>query len=252
MTRHIRDLASRLKTGKTALLQPVPVARNLTTDVVERISAQIETGALQPGDRLPTEQELMLGLGVSRTVIREAMAALKSDGLITTRQGSGAFVSDDPTRRPFRLWTQSADALGDIHEVLELRLAVEVEAARIAARRASAAALKKIGRAQNAFDAAVARGELAATEDFDLHRSIAEATGNRQFQHFLGFLGAFIIPRLSLTRQKRTLPVDAGYLDRLCVEHAAICDAIRAHDETASARAMREHLQKSLQRYAKP
>jgi GntR family transcriptional regulator, transcriptional repressor for pyruvate dehydrogenase complex len=265
MTRHLRDVALAYKADKTmvskavvgkaaavatGLLQSPLVARNLTTDVVERIGGEIRSGALQPGQRLPTEQDLVAALGVSRTVIREAMSALKADGLITTRQGSGAFVSDDAARRPFRLLSEpTSQTVENIREVLELRLAVEVESARLAARRGTAASLKRIGRAQAAFDRAVSRGELAAVEDFELHRSIAAATGNPQFQHFLGFLGTFIIPRLGLNKRKQGSEVDVAYLQRLAAEHAAICNAISERDEDAAATAMRRHLLQSLERY---
>ncbi len=78
-------------------------SRGLAHEVVERIRADIGSGKLRPGDRLPTEQDMIASLGVSRTVVREAVAALRAEGLVITRQGVGAFVADDMRLRPFRI-----------------------------------------------------------------------------------------------------------------------------------------------------
>ena len=81
----------------------------------------------QPGSRLPTEQKLMHAMRVSRTVVREAVAALRAEGLVTTRQGSGAFVAADARRSAFRIDPDGLSSIGDVLNVMELRVAVEVE-----------------------------------------------------------------------------------------------------------------------------
>src|SRR5215510_11354807 len=108
---------------------------NLAERVLTRLSADIRGGRLAPGDRLPTEQELTSSMGVSRTVVREAVAALRADGLVVTRRGSGAYVAENPTG-PFRIAAPPAGSLAAVLDVMELRLAVEVEAAGFAAERA--------------------------------------------------------------------------------------------------------------------
>src|SRR6516225_4671682 len=127
MTRRIGNLAISPDAGKSMLLRPLAPGRNLTSEVVTRISQEIRSGRLQPGTRLPTEQVLMTAMGVSRTVVREAIAALRADGLVTTRQGSGAFVAADTSRVPFRIEPEGLHSIKDVLEVMELRLAVEVE-----------------------------------------------------------------------------------------------------------------------------
>ena len=114
-------------------MRPLRPARNLSGEVVERIAAEIRSGRLEPGARLPTEQELMAAMGVSRTVVREAVSALRAEGLVTTRQGSGAFVAADASRVPFRIDPEGLSSIGDVLDVMELRLAIEVEAAALAA-----------------------------------------------------------------------------------------------------------------------
>src|SRR5262245_42612745 len=117
MTRHHGSVASSGADGNLALLQPIKPVRYLTAAVVERIAREIRSGRLQPGARLPTEQELRSALGVSRTVVREAIAALKSEGLVVTRQGSGAFVAADASRVPFRIDPEGSSSIEDLLEL---------------------------------------------------------------------------------------------------------------------------------------
>jgi len=121
---------------KLSVLSPLDPPGNLAEQVIARLANDIRSGRLEPGARLPTEQALSSALGVSRTVVREAVAALRADGLVVTRRGSGAYVAD-PTAGPFRIAAPKAAALADVLQVMELRLAVEVEAAALAAERAS-------------------------------------------------------------------------------------------------------------------
>src|SRR5262245_18639373 len=69
--------------------QPLSAPRSLASELVARLTDDITSGKIPPGSRLPTEQELIAATGVSRTVVREAVAALRADGLVVTRQGVG-------------------------------------------------------------------------------------------------------------------------------------------------------------------
>ena len=137
---------------------------------------------------------MIAATGVSRTVVREAVAALKADRLVITRQGVGAFVAEQ-VRRPFRVDFDEHSTLREVLNVMELRTGVEIEAAGLAAERASAAQVKKIADRFAAVSAAIGRGENAVDQDFAFHCEIADATGNPQFRRFLEYLGRFIIPR---------------------------------------------------------
>ena len=94
-------------------LRPVAPPRNLTREIAERIANHIVSAKLLPGAKLPTEQEMVAAMGVSRTVVREAVAALRADGLVVTRQGAGAFVAPDAERRPFRLASGDTVAIAE-------------------------------------------------------------------------------------------------------------------------------------------
>ena len=141
-----------------SLLQPLDAPRRLTAELVARLTADITSGKLAPGARLPTEQEMIAATGVSRTVIREAVAALRADRLVITRQGVGAFVASQ-VRRPFRVDFDEQSPFGEVLNVMELRTGVEVEAAGLAAERASPAQVKKIADRFDAIQAAIDRGE---------------------------------------------------------------------------------------------
>lgn len=221
---------------------------NLAEQVMARLSADIRGGRLAPGARLPTEQTLTAELGVSRTVVREAVAALRADGLVVTRRGSGAYVAD-PAAGPFRITATRAAALSDVLDVMELRLAVEVEAAAFAAERASRKQVAAIQAAWRSVDTALQRGEGAVAEDFAFHRAIAEATGNRQFPGFLAYLGSHVIPRQSVRLSIDTPAERRAYLERIQAEHSRIVTAISAGDPAEARRAMRDHLTRSLERY---
>src|SRR6186713_381515 len=139
-------------------IRPVAAERKLSRGLFEQLAEQIKSGRLAPGARLPTEHALTRAARVSRTVVREAVAALRAEGLVITRQGVGAFVSAEPTRAPFRIEPERMQSLGDILSVMELRLGVEIESAGLAAERASKVQLRNILNALNAMEEASAAG----------------------------------------------------------------------------------------------
>jgi GntR family transcriptional repressor for pyruvate dehydrogenase complex len=133
---------------------------------------------------------------------------------------------------------------------MELRTGMEIEAAGLAADRASPASLKKISDAFDAIDGAIARGEMAVDQDFAFHCAIADATGNPQFRRFLEYLGRFIIPRQTIWG--RSAPVlNRTHLDMFQKEHRAIVQAIKARAVPKARAAMREHLMNSRRRHQK-
>src|SRR5260221_12012006 len=103
-------------------IRPLAAARKLSRGLFEQLAEQIKSGRLSPGERLPTEQELTRAARVSRTVVREAVAALRADGLVITRQGVGAFVSAAPQQAPVRIDPERVQSADDILNVMGRRL----------------------------------------------------------------------------------------------------------------------------------
>lgn len=231
-------------------LAPLAPPANLTTELVRRLSSEIRAGRLNPGDRLPTEQALMRQAGVSRTVVREAVSALRAEGLIITRQGVGAFVADPAGRGQVRIAPDEMRSLGDVLQVMELRLAIETEAAGLAAERREGGALERIENAARRFAAAVDQGESAVEQDLEFHRAIFAATGNSFFPRFMEFLGPMLIPRHTLRTQVVEEERRASYLRMVREEHDRIAAAIIAGQALAARSAMRRHLAASRERYA--
>src|SRR5215213_2345818 len=124
--------AAKFGDARLGALGPLPAPRSLTHALIERLTFEIVSGKLPAGARLPTELQLIAATGVSRTVVREAVAALRAEGLVVTRQGVGAFVAASP-RRPFRIHAGELRSLREVIEVMELRTGIEIEAAGLAA-----------------------------------------------------------------------------------------------------------------------
>jgi GntR family transcriptional regulator, transcriptional repressor for pyruvate dehydrogenase complex len=217
--------------------------------VADRLAEQIISGKLPRGAKLPSEQEMMRGMGVSRTVVREAVAALRARRLVVTRQGAGAFVDRDDRRQQYAIDPDGLGSLDSVLDILELRMAVEAEAAAIASERATTAQVKAIGEAQRIFSRAITSGERAIKEDFAFHQAIASATQNNRFVEFLDFLGRLIIPRQSIRSFEGDPDSLRRYLGRIEKEHEAIFQAINAHSPKKAREAMRGHLVKSRERY---
>lgn len=229
---------------------PIPARRpKLSALVVSGIRRRLAEGALRPGGKLPSEQQLTTEFGVSRTVIREALAVLAADGLVEARQGAGVFAT-----RPFRsdigaLTGEMGNRVSSALNVLEVRLAIEVESAALAARRHGPSQEAEIQEAFFEFDRLLKIDAPTGMADFAFHRAIAAATGNPFYIDVLDALGRKTIP-CDVTLPESTEAVqDRAYQARLQREHLAILDAISARDPDAARTAMRRHLTNSQKRY---
>jgi GntR family transcriptional repressor for pyruvate dehydrogenase complex len=245
MQEHNSRMAARSEKALSSMT-PLGPPRSLVRQIGQRIAADMAAGRMLPGARLPTEQAMMDAMGVSRTVIREAVAALRAEGLVTTRQGIGSFVAAQPPHALFRLEPGQAASLTDALHIMELRTAVETEAAGLAAERATKPQRLAIHAALAAIDAAIERGEPAVSEDFAFHAVITDATANPQFRRFLDFLGRFIIPRASVRIRALNLRT---YLMTFQQEHRAIVAAIDSGSVERARAAMHAHLISSSERY---
>ena len=227
----------------------LPPTISRTAQLAARIGADIRGGRLRAGDRLPTEQELIAQFHVSRTVVREAMAALRTEGLIVSRQGAGVFVADSMVGRPFRIVSDELRSLGEVENVLQLRLAVEVEAAGIAAERRTNANLQTIRAWLDMIDAAIENDETAVKEDLAFHCAISAATGNPYFERFMHFLGPVIIPRQTMRIGLETPEERRDYMRQVQREHRRIFAAVKKGDGDAARQHTRAHLEASRDRY---
>jgi len=229
----------------------VPVLRRretLTAQLIGSLTERINRGELQPGDRLPTELALIEEFKVSRTVVREAISSLRATGLVSTRQGVGAFVRKPGPATSFRIDEASLDVARDVIALLELRIGLETEAASLAAQRRETRHLARMAQAMARMDEAIDAGDHAVGPDFDFHIALAEATLNPHFPRLFSYLGALMIPRSRLATFGEFAESRRDYLKRANREHAAIHSAIEWGDPDQARSAMRIHLSNSRER----
>lgn len=220
----------------------------LAAALVESLAADIRGGKLPCGTQLPTETALAQEHGVSRTVVREALSRLQASGLVLTRHGVGTFVSESVDASVFSVRPDELATLDDVLAVLELRMAVESEAAALAAQRRSATQLRCMRAALRDFARAVEEGRDAVAADVALHQAIAQATGNARFESVLAALGQGAIPRARLQGAAAHDSSRQAYLRLVNGEHAQIVQAIAGGHAEAAREAMRQHLANSRER----
>ncbi|WP_312795696.1 FadR/GntR family transcriptional regulator [Tianweitania sp.] len=221
-------------------------AGNLVAKVSSELRQSIQAGNFATGEKLPSEAKLTEAFGVSRTVIREAIAALRADGLVEARQGAGVFVREIPVPDTLPFQNLDYERISSVVEVLELRTGVEVEAAGLAAVRRSPQQEEAIIGCHNRVLAQLEAGEATSEADFALHLAIADATNNPRFREFLSMVGSGVIPRAAL---RATDTAGGDYIAHLHNEHSQIIEAILTGDETGARDAMHRHLKGSQARY---
>ena len=220
--------------------------RGLAHAVAARLRTAIADGALTPGAKVPSEAQLSRGYEVSRTVVREAVSQLRAEGLVETFQGRGSFVAAAPGARGGR-------ADGGIvlpvrrsaRDVMELRLAIECEAAALAARRRTRAQIEVLDRALADLRQAVRTGGGVVGPDWAIHMAVAVASGNPLLIGVMESLGAQSVLRHRASVDDVDL-VDPEHGALLVHEHAAIRDAVERGDADAARSAVRVHLGRSL------
>lgn len=237
-------------TVRVRLVDQEPRRRPRRADpVVEAIRQRIASGDYPAGGRLPTESKLCEEFGVSRTVVREAITRLASDGLVLPHQGAGVFVSEPASDALGNIASESGSKISMVLNVLEVRMAIEMESAALAAQRRSPSQEADIVAAYREFDALLERRESTGTADFAFHRAIATATNNPFYVEILDVLGLRAIPRELVTTISEELRRSPEYQELLQAEHREIVRAISAGDAEAARSAMRHHLSASQKRY---
>ena len=231
----------------------------LADEAHRQLLLQLEMNLWRAGDKLPPEKALAASLGVSRPVIREALARLKADGRVESRQGSGAYVADRNKIAAFRFPdSRTANATGNPtadeadqadtaeREMLELRQIVESGAAELAAARRSESDIANIRSAVAAMDVALESRSDGSDADDAFHNAIAVATHNGQISKFVEFLGAQFSASRKVTWDHAGYGVgitEVGHAD-----HRAILMAIADGDALLAKRLAHSHVQRAIDR----
>jgi len=214
-----------------------------SAEVARRLLDLFLGGSVQPGTRLPPERQLAATLGVGRSAVREALAALEILGIVDVRPGSGTYLRGTASELlPQTLRWGLLIGRQSTSELLELRAGLEIYSARLAAGRggqaglvrqeASLARMRRAGQDLRAF----------AKADRDFHDALAETAGNDLVMDLLS-----VVRSLLQVYADRALTTEEA-ARTACDEHEAIHEAVRAGDENAAAAAMAVHMATATRR----
>ncbi len=221
--------------------------QSLSSQLVAELRALIDKGTFKPGDKIPSENELMTRYSVSRTVVREAISGLRADGLLETRQGVGAFVTRRPKKRLDPFDPQDMQAV--LH-IIEFRLAFEPEVAGIAAKRRTKADLIDLKAKFDDLHSKSLDANSFVKPDYEFHLAIAKAAHNPYLIQLGEHLGPQIIPHSIIHVLAPEIPEDMSFLKRVRGEHEDIYRAIVEQKPQAARKAMKSHLKNSLALYS--
>ncbi|MBE9374392.1 FadR family transcriptional regulator [Saccharopolyspora sp. HNM0983] len=209
--------------------------RSSVDEVIGQLNEQLAAGAWAPGERIPTEHELVAELGVSRAVVREAVRALVHLGTLETRQGAGTFVvsAADPVPMLRQL------RLAELRDVFEVQLAYDVQAARLAALRRDEDDLARLRALLDARDRAHSPEEFGSA-DADFHCAIVEAAHNPLLLEMYRYLLGRLREGLAQLRTHGELAEAGPHA------HRSLLEAIESADPAAAMAAVQEVIEPSL------
>lgn len=230
--------------------RPIGKAASMTELLFAKLEAQIQSGELPPGSRLPTQKDISASERVSRTVVREAMARLEAQGMSVARQGSGVFVTDTARYQAFQVMPDELSELSDIVRLLEVRMALETEMAAFAAARRSTEDIAAMRDALRKMAHVSSDVVAAAQADVAFHMAIARATQNSYYTRIIEFLGIRLVPPRNRYLRDEAPEAHDAYIAKVRAEHDAILDAIVRMDVPLARQSARQHMQESLSRHS--
>lgn len=214
------------------------------TTLTERAQQQVEelilAGTLKAGDRLPSERALTAKLGVSKTVVREAVRTLVAKGLIEVRAGSGMYVlglGSDLMRDPMKLLLRSRHL--KLEDIFEVREALEVNIAGFAAERAEANDLKEMAETIRALNMRKLTPIEYAELDVAFHKRLAQASGNPLFSALVNTINDVMV---EVRLRSISVLGEAKFIADAIEQHSRIFERVKAHDVEGARRAMEDHL----------
>ncbi|MEB0140887.1 MULTISPECIES: FadR/GntR family transcriptional regulator [unclassified Undibacterium] len=221
-------------------------AGTLGARVADKLLQKIHDDHLVPGTRLPSEQAMALHFGVSRTVIREAIALLKSGGILSTRKGSGTFLCQTETLRSAKEAELTEQSVQSLLNLIEVRRGLEAETAALAAVRRTPGQLAEIEHALRRIEEAVAAGVNGVEEDVRFHLNIAEATGNPYWVKFVKMFAEPTRLAVKVTRANEARRTD--FSAQVLQEHEKIVSAIAQGNPELARAAATEHMVQAAER----
>lgn len=222
-------------------MKPIKKKNRLYHEVVNEIFSSISKENLKPGDKLPSERCIADSLEVSRTTVKEAISVLEANGIVSIKPGVGVFLVNQSKKV---IQQEMLDALSpgrhNLAELIELRQAIEGDAAYYAAERMTQAQQKELEARYRALQEAEGNGELAIEEDYAFHKAILAAANNAMMLDLMEVISEKVYSFIRQNRMETML--QPAEIRVVMDEHRLIYEAIIAKDAPAAKKAMWEHL----------
>ena len=229
-----------------SLFRSIGRSKTLSDEIAFTLREKIRSGELPPGAQLPTEMVLAEAFGVSRNVIREAIARLKLAGFIETTQGVGSFVTQDASQLVFTIEESDLLEPAQLRHVFALRIEIETAAAGLAAANRTQDDLATLQAALDEANRRAADLDAGTAAAIDFHSAIGKATNNPYFVDLMRYLQGRLHGSIRTTR--RSVIASPALLQAIENEHRAIFEAIAGGDAEAARSAMRAHLNGVMRR----
>ena len=223
------------------LFEKIPPPQKKGLLVVQRLLEEFRRSKVAPGGRLPPERELAERLGVSRTVVREALSALQMAGVVESRVGDGTYIAAAFNSEKLGLppLLRNLDASVSVVEAIEAREALDISAGHLAIENAEDAELVALDNVVASLRQAVEDGEIHRYLELtlDLHIAIAKAGGNGVLEQAVIYLIDLIRPHLWVVAEN----YDRMVMEESLAVHVAMVDGIRNRDLKALIAAVQKH-----------
>ncbi|MBW1981782.1 MAG: FadR family transcriptional regulator [Deltaproteobacteria bacterium] len=216
----------------------------LSEQVADFLAAEIELGSIRPGESLPSEAELSYRFNVSRTVIREALARLKQQGILKSRQGSRTRVAKR-SRRIFKLDFKGRDRATNIATLYELKVLLEGDAAALAAIHCSDKDIEYLESCLQTLKSAMEKGLDGTSANFDFHQTMIEACRNKHLIDLMKYLNERL---WDLFAEEEDQPSNLRLTSSSFEEHVQLFNAISNRAPEQARRALYTHLENAAKR----
>jgi GntR family transcriptional repressor for pyruvate dehydrogenase complex len=216
----------------------------LSEQVADFLGAEIELGTIRPGESLPSEAELSYRFNVSRAVIREALARLKQQRVLESRQGSRTRVASSP-KRSFRFSSRWKDRSAQIASLYELKILLEGDSAALVALSCTDGDIKNLQSCLEALTLAMREGLDGANANFDFHQAIINASGNRHLIDLMKYVNEKL---WDLLAEDESQPSNLALTESSLCEHVQLFEAIAGRDPERARSALYFHLENAARR----
>lgn len=228
------------------MFEPFQKPINMPDSIAQQIRQKIMAGEFAVGSKLPSEHEFAQAFGVSRNVVREAVARLKLSGLLETRRGIGTFICTDLSAANFQVHVDDLLDFKQLKHVFQLRIEIEAGAAALAAENRTKEQLQALKQALDNLPQTDADWEQGAQAAHHFHQCVVACAQNPYFDQLYRHLSSVLSKAVRTLRKKSTGTERIGEVHQ---EHIRIYKAIRDKDPMIARLAMREHLNNGFARY---